>query len=133
MGQPYKCEVFALASRTEPRFSNPFYTLKLRLQRHWSSKLANQRQQYQVQLAGTSFCLDAGSGQWHESHNFRHLASILTTNFVLVPANNVPMKIWKYFDNLPAQAWFYTADVRIVLTGTGKCLVLSSLYPLLPP
>ena len=29
------------------------------------------------------------------------------------------MKIWKCFDNLPAQDWFYTADLRIALTGMG--------------
>ncbi|KAF8513974.1 carbohydrate-binding module family 13 protein [Gautieria morchelliformis] len=55
-----------------------------------------------VQLANTNFCLDAGS----------------------TPADFVGMKIWTCFDNLPAQAWFYTSDLRIALTGTGECLDL---------
>lgn len=29
------------------------------------------------------------------------------------------MKIWTCFDGLPAQAWTYTADNRIALTGQG--------------
>ena len=29
------------------------------------------------------------------------------------------MKIWQCYDNLPAQAWFYTADNRVALTGKG--------------
>ncbi|KAF8513975.1 ricin B lectin domain-containing protein [Gautieria morchelliformis] len=55
-----------------------------------------------VQLANTNFCLDAGSN----------------------PANFVGMKIWTCFDNLPAQAWFYTGDLRIAVTGKGQCLDL---------
>ena len=38
----------------------------------------------------------------------------------VAPANGVGMKIFQCFDNLPAQAWFYTADDRIALTGTGS-------------
>ena len=30
------------------------------------------------------------------------------------------MKIWQCYDNLPAQAWYYTDDERIALTGQGK-------------
>ena len=82
---------------------------------------------------GTNFCLDAGSSE-HESHNIRQfLASVLTTNFVLVPANNFPMKIWKCFDNLPEQAWLYSGDLRVALTGMGEYLGLLSLDPPLPP
>ncbi|KAJ3495266.1 hypothetical protein NLJ89_g10653 [Agrocybe chaxingu] len=50
-----------------------------------------------VRLAGTNFCLDAGSA----------------------PANGVGMKIWECFDNLPAQQWFFTTDDRIALEGRG--------------
>ncbi|KAJ3516408.1 hypothetical protein NLJ89_g1150 [Agrocybe chaxingu] len=51
-----------------------------------------------VQLAGTNFCLDAGSS----------------------PANGVGLKIWQCYDNLPAQQWHYTDDNRIALEGQGK-------------
>ncbi|KDQ31546.1 carbohydrate-binding module family 13 protein [Pleurotus ostreatus PC15] len=57
-----------------------------------------------VQLAGTNFCLDAGSS----------------------PANGVGMKIWECFDNLPAQQWFLTADDRIALENQGLCLDLTN-------
>ncbi|KAF8960448.1 G-X-X-X-Q-X-W domain-containing protein [Flammula alnicola] len=50
-----------------------------------------------VQLAGTNFCLDAGSS----------------------PANGVGLKIWQCYDNLPAQQWYYTDDNRIALEGQG--------------
>ncbi|KAL0951944.1 hypothetical protein HGRIS_008595 [Hohenbuehelia grisea] len=51
----------------------------------------------QVKLAGTNFCLDAGS----------------------TPANGVELKIWQCFDNLAAQTWFYTGDQRIALQNQG--------------
>ncbi|KAF9529141.1 G-X-X-X-Q-X-W domain-containing protein [Crepidotus variabilis] len=54
-----------------------------------------------VRVAGTNFCLDAGS----------------------TPANAVGMKIWTCYDNLPAQQWFYTDDNRIALQN-GLCLDL---------
>jgi len=57
-----------------------------------------------VRVAGTPFCLDAGS----------------------TPGNGVGMKIWQCYDNLPAQEWFYTADRRIALTGRGLCLDLTN-------
>ncbi|KAL4268545.1 Carbohydrate-binding module family 13 protein [Pleurotus pulmonarius] len=56
-----------------------------------------------VQLAGTNFCLDAGSS----------------------PGNGVGMKIWQCFDNLPAQQWFLTDDNRIALENQGLCLDLT--------
>ncbi|KAG9222069.1 hypothetical protein CCMSSC00406_0008054 [Pleurotus cornucopiae] len=56
-----------------------------------------------VQLADTTFCLDAGSS----------------------PANGVGMKIWECFDNLPAQQWFLTDDNRIALENQGLCLDLT--------
>ena len=57
-----------------------------------------------VQLAGTNFCLDAGSN----------------------PGNGVGMKIWTCFNNLPAQQWFYTGDNRIALENKGLCLDLTN-------
>jgi len=57
-----------------------------------------------VVLAGTNFCLDAGSA----------------------PANGVGMKIWECFSALPAQDWFYTTDQRIALNGQGFCLDLTN-------
>ncbi|KAJ8520470.1 hypothetical protein ONZ45_g2708 [Pleurotus djamor] len=57
-----------------------------------------------VQLAGTNFCLDAGSA----------------------PANGIGMKIWTCFDNLPAQQWYYTGDLRVAVEGKGQCLDLTN-------
>ncbi|KAF9457289.1 G-X-X-X-Q-X-W domain-containing protein [Collybia nuda] len=56
-----------------------------------------------VQVAGTNFCLDAGSS----------------------PGNGVGMKIWTCYSGLAAQAWYYTDDNRIALTGQGQCLDLT--------
>ncbi|KAF5376280.1 hypothetical protein D9615_008510 [Tricholomella constricta] len=53
-----------------------------------------------VTLAGTNFCLDAGS------------------------SNGVGMKIWQCYAALPAQSWYYTEDKRLQLHGTGQCLDL---------
>jgi hypothetical protein len=58
----------------------------------------------QVRVAGTNFCLDAGSS----------------------PANGVGMKIWQCYNNLPAQTWYYTLDRRIALEGKGLCLDLTN-------
>ncbi|KAJ3504999.1 hypothetical protein NMY22_g17733 [Coprinellus aureogranulatus] len=57
-----------------------------------------------VQLAGQNFCLDAG--EW--------------------PNDGTQMKIWNCYDNLPAQAWYYTDDKRLALTGRGFCLDLTN-------
>ncbi|TEB19586.1 hypothetical protein FA13DRAFT_1758099 [Coprinellus micaceus] len=57
-----------------------------------------------VRLAGTNFCLDAGS----------------------TPGDGVQMKIWQCYDNLAAQQWFFTGDNRIALEGSGLCLDLPS-------
>ncbi|KAJ8486903.1 hypothetical protein ONZ45_g14514 [Pleurotus djamor] len=51
----------------------------------------------QVKLAGTDFCLDAGSK----------------------PGDRVQMKLWKCYDNLPAQTWYATDDKRIALKDKG--------------
>ncbi|TFK37402.1 G-X-X-X-Q-X-W domain-containing protein [Crucibulum laeve] len=57
-----------------------------------------------VQLAGTSFCLDAGSS----------------------PKSGVGLKIWKCYNNTPAQKWFYTDDNRLVVEGKGQCIDLAN-------
>jgi len=57
-----------------------------------------------VQVAGTNFCLDAGTS----------------------PANGVPLKIWQCYDNLPAQQWYYTGDNRIALENQGFCTDLEN-------
>ncbi|KAL0953322.1 hypothetical protein HGRIS_004567 [Hohenbuehelia grisea] len=36
------------------------------------------------------------------------------------------MKIWTCYDDLPAQAWYYTADRRTAVTGKGQCLDLTN-------
>jgi len=55
-----------------------------------------------VQLAGTNFCLDAGSD----------------------PADGVLMKIWQCYDGLPQQQWYITDDHRVALENEGLCLDL---------
>lgn len=54
----------------------------------------------QIRVAGTNFCLDAGSS----------------------PADGVKMKIWQCFDNLAAQQWNYSNINRITVANTGLCL-----------
>ncbi|KAJ8514789.1 hypothetical protein ONZ45_g7698 [Pleurotus djamor] len=56
----------------------------------------------QVHLAGTDWCLDAGNN----------------------PSNGVQMKIWKCYQNLPAQTWYYTNDKRLAVKDKGQCLDL---------
>ncbi|KAF8988418.1 ricin B lectin domain-containing protein, partial [Cyathus striatus] len=58
----------------------------------------------QIRVAGTSYCLDAGSS----------------------PANGVGMKIWTCYDNLPAQTWTYTTSNTIALSVQGQCLDLTN-------
>ncbi|KAF8966639.1 ricin B lectin domain-containing protein [Flammula alnicola] len=57
-----------------------------------------------VQVAGTNFCLDAGSS----------------------PASGVGLKIWQCYDGLAAQQWYYTNDNRIALEGKGQCMDLTN-------
>lgn len=57
-----------------------------------------------VHLAGTNFCLDAGS----------------------TPGNGVGMKIWQCYAGLAAQQWFLTGDNRIALENQGLCLDLTN-------
>ncbi|PPQ65558.1 hypothetical protein CVT24_010821 [Panaeolus cyanescens] len=56
-----------------------------------------------VQVAGTNFCLDAGSD----------------------PKDLVGMKIWQCFKGLSAQSWSYTPDSLIRLSNTEQCLDLT--------
>lgn len=56
-----------------------------------------------VKLAGTNYCLDAGSN----------------------PGNGIKMKVWTCYDNLPAQTWYYTNDLRIAVKDQGQCLDLT--------
>lgn len=35
------------------------------------------------------------------------------------------MKIWQCYDNLSAQAFYYTDDKRIAVTDQGRCLDLT--------
>ncbi|KAF8952331.1 ricin B lectin domain-containing protein [Flammula alnicola] len=55
-----------------------------------------------VALAGTNFCLDAGTN----------------------PANGTGMKIWTCFNNLAAQTWMYTDANEIKLASDDLCLDL---------
>jgi hypothetical protein len=45
------------------------------------------------------------------------------------PASGVGMKIWQCYDNLPAQAWYYTLDERIAVTGKGWARVFCGIFP----
>ncbi|KDR84330.1 hypothetical protein GALMADRAFT_237117 [Galerina marginata CBS 339.88] len=62
------------------------------------------RENTKVQVAGTNFCLDAGS----------------------TPGNGVGMKIWQCYDNLPAQLWYYAPDNTLILSGSAYCLDLTN-------
>ncbi|KAJ7917764.1 carbohydrate-binding module family 13 protein [Mycena leptocephala] len=53
-----------------------------------------------VQVAGTSYCLDAGSS----------------------PANGAGMKIWQCYDDLAAKTWFYDGVQKTLnLYNEGQC------------
>jgi hypothetical protein len=43
------------------------------------------------------------------------------------------MKIWQCYDNLPAQAWYYTGDNRIAVTGKGQFSNLVLNFPTSKP
>ncbi|KAL1742405.1 ricin B lectin domain-containing protein [Schizophyllum fasciatum] len=53
-----------------------------------------------VKLAGTNFCLDAGSDI----------------------TNGAGMKLWQCYAGLAQQTWYYTDDNRIAVMGYGQCL-----------
>lgn len=71
-----------------------------------------------VQLAGTNFCLDAGSSKSYIQHAWL-LPDSDRSSPIAGPANGVGLKIWQCFDNLPAQQWNYSNDNHITLVGTG--------------
>lgn len=56
-----------------------------------------------IRVANTNFCLDAGSS----------------------PGNGIGMKIWTCYDNLPAQQFYRTDDLRFAVEGKGQCLDLT--------
>ncbi|PPQ75089.1 hypothetical protein CVT24_010154 [Panaeolus cyanescens] len=58
----------------------------------------------QLKVAGTNYCLDAGSN----------------------PANGIGMKIWTCYDNLPQQKWLYNSQNQLVLQNLGLCLDLEN-------
>jgi hypothetical protein len=71
-----------------------------------------------VRLAGTDYCLDAGSRRW--------LVTQQDLGFTVLsadPGDFVSMKIWKCYD-IPAQHWYFTEDNRIAVTDRGQCLDL---------
>ncbi|KAF7796197.1 hypothetical protein EIP86_007371 [Pleurotus ostreatoroseus] len=57
-----------------------------------------------VMVAGTNFCLDAGSN----------------------PTSGVGMKIWQCYSGLVQQQWYLTDDHRIAVEGQGLCLDLTN-------
>lgn len=97
-----------------------------------------------VRLAGTDFCLDAGTGKQYlpESPNSRvNGTSSLYFPRLQVSTNVSPssvvalrimtgfsclysivVKIWTCYPNVPQQQWFYTADNHLAIyNGPGKC------------
>jgi hypothetical protein len=57
-----------------------------------------------VKLAGTNFCLDAGSDN---------------------PADGTKLKIWQCYDRIPAQSWVFNGDKTIALQSAAKCVDLT--------
>ncbi|TFK18778.1 ricin B-like lectin [Coprinopsis marcescibilis] len=57
-----------------------------------------------VRLAGTQFCLDAGS----------------------IPEDYTPLKVWLCIENLPAQGWIYTPQSQLILQSAGLCTDLAN-------
>ncbi|KAJ7495530.1 G-X-X-X-Q-X-W domain-containing protein [Mycena latifolia] len=90
----------APSSRRDIRISALIYDCNGSQAQKWVIK----RGKGSVQVAGTNYCLDAGSS----------------------PGNGVGMKIWQCFDGLAAQTWFYDG-VRKTLTlyNEGQCLDLT--------
>ncbi|KAK7055961.1 carbohydrate-binding module family 13 protein [Favolaschia claudopus] len=69
-----------------------------------AQKWAIKRGKGSVQVAGTNYCLDAGSN----------------------PANGVGMKIWQCYDGLAAQTWYYDGVRKTLnLYNQGQCLDLT--------
>jgi hypothetical protein len=70
-----------------------------------------------VVLAGTNFCLDAGSSKCAAEKS--ELGLLCTTD----PASGTALKIWECYDDLPAQQWFFTDDLRLALEETGEIIL----------
>ena len=80
-----------------------------------------------VQVAGTNFCLDAGSGTSPSSPC--PFFSPITHNSLsadAAPANGIPLKIWTCYDNLPAQSWTYTSSSQLELATGDLCVDLTN-------
>ena len=74
-----------------------------------------------VRLANTNFCLDAGESS---KHLFFCILSLVVLTSCTV-GNRVGMKLWKCYDGLAQQTWYYTDDNRIAVEGQGQCLDLT--------
>ena len=57
-----------------------------------------------VKVAGTNFCLDAGTN----------------------PTSGSKVHLWQCYPGLTQQQWYWTGDDRIAVTGQGLCLDLPS-------
>ena len=69
-----------------------------------------------LQIAGTNYCLDAGSSEFIAPQHVR----IVLTPTLLAPGSGTQMKIWQCYSALAAQTWYYTDDQRIALQGQGR-------------
>ena len=70
-----------------------------------------------IQLAGTNYCLDAGSCEYC----INVCVSIWLTRTFLAPANGIQLKIWQCYSGIAAQTWTYTSDHRLQLSVNSKC------------
>ena len=68
-----------------------------------------------VQVAGTNYCLDAGTGKYPNPDG----EFLLLTIPLLDPASGTQMKIWTCYSGLAQQTWWYTGDDRISLMNQG--------------
>lgn len=59
-------------------------------------------------------------GRWIKYVSSRNLDPFILKFPFAGPGNGVGMKVWQCYDGLDAQAWYYTDDDRIALTGKGK-------------
>ena len=69
-----------------------------------------------LQVAGTNYCLDAGSGK---SCPTARLARVMLILVSAAPGSGTQMKIWQCYSGLAAQTWYYTGDQRIALQKQG--------------
>lgn len=78
-----------------------------------------------VQVAGTNYCLDAGSCAYILPILSRNS---LTSLSLLAPASGTQMKIWDCYSGIAAQTWYYTSDERISLQGAGTFTLFQVLF-----